>query len=346
MGKRIVYFDLLTIVAMIGVVALHCNTLVHTFQPTDAWNQALVFEVAFYWAAPIFFMLTGANNLGYRAKYTSAEFLKRRFSKLLVPFVFWTAVIYLLQHVVLPAVPDASLTGYIGAFLTGGIEPIYWFFFAIIALTLCMPVLSLMVGHRALLWYVVVVGMVLTGVIPYACGLLHIPWNGSFYFPLAGGYIPLALLGYLLATQKWDEVPRARLWEALIYVAAVACLVFRYAWIYKTSWADGATNRTFMSYEAFTAVIPTVAVFLLFKLHISKCAVFERHAAALATVSSCSFGVFLVHPIVLNFIVFGALGMSITSPWVRFAGPLAVYALSVLVVWLIKQVPVLRRVVP
>ena len=68
---------------------LHYNGIVHNYDiHTSAWKQALPFEVFFYWAVPVFFMLTGATLIRYREKYSTGEFFRKRVAKTFLPFVF------------------------------------------------------------------------------------------------------------------------------------------------------------------------------------------------------------------------------------------------------------------
>lgn len=75
---RIIYFDVLNIAATFGVIMLHCNGLAHTYSETLAWYQALLVEVLIYWPVPIFFMLSGATLIGYRERYTTVDFFKKK----------------------------------------------------------------------------------------------------------------------------------------------------------------------------------------------------------------------------------------------------------------------------
>lgn len=77
--KRILYFDILNILACFGVVCLHQNGIVHWYDiHTAPFKQSLIFEVGFFWAVPIFFMLSGATLFDYRSRYSTKEFLLRR----------------------------------------------------------------------------------------------------------------------------------------------------------------------------------------------------------------------------------------------------------------------------
>ena len=93
---RILYFDLLNIAATICVVYLHCNGMVHTFARGWNWVLGLAIECVFYWAVPVFFMLSGATLIGYRKRYSTADYLKKRVSRIFVPFFAWSLIWYLL----------------------------------------------------------------------------------------------------------------------------------------------------------------------------------------------------------------------------------------------------------
>ena len=73
-NKRVVYFDILNIIAMIAVVSMHCNVIVHNNPNIRAWNTSLIVECICYWAVPVFCMLSGATLLNYRKKYDTKTF--------------------------------------------------------------------------------------------------------------------------------------------------------------------------------------------------------------------------------------------------------------------------------
>ena len=93
-GKKnyILYFDLLNIFACFAVVALHVNGAVHTFAKTRNWVSCMFIEALFYFAVPVFFMLTGATLINYRKRYGTGTFFKKRLLKTLVPFIIWSII--------------------------------------------------------------------------------------------------------------------------------------------------------------------------------------------------------------------------------------------------------------
>ena len=74
-NPRVLYYDLLNIAACVAVIALHHNGLFHIFTGDRVWKECMIAEVGFYWAVPVFLMLSGATLLDYRNKYTTKVFL-------------------------------------------------------------------------------------------------------------------------------------------------------------------------------------------------------------------------------------------------------------------------------
>ena len=147
MGKRrFVYFDMLSIVATLAVVFLHCNGIVHWGPQTPHWSQALLVEVLFYWAVPVFFMCSGAKTMGYRDRKSTKDFLVSRLKGIFFPFLVWSVFQYCIKvWGVLNPVPEGwapSLGHFLTVFMNAQIDGTYWFFFAMLAVVLSMPVLS------------------------------------------------------------------------------------------------------------------------------------------------------------------------------------------------------------
>lgn len=130
--KRILYFDILNILACFGVVCLHQNGIVHWYDiHTAPFKQSLIFEVGFFWAVPIFFMLSGATLFDYRSRYSTKEFLLRRAKRVLIPFLFFS-VLMLIWHCSNGTftIEDYSFSNLLTIILFNQHESIYWFFSA------------------------------------------------------------------------------------------------------------------------------------------------------------------------------------------------------------------------
>ncbi len=141
-NNRVIYFDILNILACISVVFLHMNGIVHKYLPSRAWKTALIFEVVCYWAVPIFVMLSGATLLKYRERYNTKTFFKKRFLKVLVPWIIWSLILYIIKN------KNFNLVQFVQDFSYGKIESIYWFFPLILFLYCLVPIFSVFTENK------------------------------------------------------------------------------------------------------------------------------------------------------------------------------------------------------
>lgn len=345
--KRVLYYDVLNILACLCVVAMHHNEALHSYDVnTGVWRSALAINVLCCWSVPVFLMLTGAKLLNYRSRYDTKTFLKKRMDKVLLPFLFWSIFLMLWKSSLgIYSVESMGISDWISAILNYDMEEIYWFFPTIIALYLGMPLLSPLSEekHRSTLIYGILALFILHSVVPPLATLAGISWNSSFALEI-GSHVIFILLGYLLATTELSR--RSRLG---IYAAGIFGMVFQYAAVCLLSTQSGTKNSLFLNNTYFPAVLSAAAVFvfikqvdwqrLLDRLHIRP--------GLLVTLSSCSLGVYLIHKITMHYelIWLNSLGIySYRLIW-RVAFPLITYVVSVAVVLLLKRIPVLRRLV-
>lgn len=337
-SKRIQYYDLLNIAACICVVALHCNQMVHTWMPGKNWAAALVIEVICYWAVPIFFMLSGATLMRYRNRYDDLVFLKKRFSKTVIPFLFWSVLLYGYVFIYRNG-GSFSLSGMISAILNNEIEQVYWFFFPLFSTYLAMPVLARLADNKKILCYMAGVSFIISSVLPFLFRAFSITWPGTISIPVCGGYLLFVILGFLLSEKEISKKNRK-----MIYLLGIASIVFRYIFTYFASNAIGAVDRTFFDYLSFPSVFLGVAVFVFFKqLDTTR---IEKWAKPLSNLSACSFGVYLIHKPILDYFILGKLEIPMTSIPLRTIGVLLLYAFCVVIVLILKQIPLVRRLVP
>ena len=320
---------------------LHCNQMVHTWQPGKNWLFALAIEVLFYWAVPIFFMLTGATLMRYRDRYDTKTFLKKRAIRTLVPFIVWSFIWYLIISVHLNG-EHLGPRNFINLMLNNEIEQVYWFFFPLFSIYLSIPLLSLMADNKRALTYGVVSGFLLQGVLPYALLPMGIALSDRISILALSGNLLYVALGYLLATTNLTKEQRT-----LIYFLGLAGMLFRFFYTAFSSEASHDVDRLFFNYLSFPAILQGCAIFVFAKqLDLSR--ISPRVAKVLSKISACSFGVYLIHKPILDHFVLSTrwLGVSMTSIALRTVGALILYACSVSIVFLLKKIPIARIIVP
>lgn len=76
--KFVTYFDVLNIIACLAVLILHHNGIVWQFSKSWSWRISLLVECAFYWAVPIFLMLSGATLMNLQRKVFDTDFFQKK----------------------------------------------------------------------------------------------------------------------------------------------------------------------------------------------------------------------------------------------------------------------------
>lgn len=342
--KRVLYYDILNITACLSVIFLHCNGIAHTYSDSLGWYQALLVEVLCYWAVPIFFMLSGATLLGYRAKYDTETFLKKRLFRTVIPFVVWSILVLLFKQAT--GQIDFLLWGkreFIDKFFNTSIENVYWFFIPLFSVYLSMPILSHLTEekHRKTLWYIAFITFFLQSFCPTVFSILNLKYNYALNVPVVGGYLLYVILGYLLSTEDLTRCKRI-----ILYLLGLFGAVLRYTATVYLSARDGKINKMFFSYTAFYALFLAVGVFVLFKyIPWNKIFKSEKSCEIISKISSCSFGIYLIH-ISVMFIMKTYLHISANCWQWRLLMPFVIYAVCALITIIIKKIPVIKNIVP
>lgn len=335
--ERVGYYDVLNIGAALSVIFLHCNGMAHTYSNTLAWKQALFIEVICYWAVPVFFMLSGATLFQYRDRYTTKEFFIKRITRTVFPYMGWLVINMFIKRI---NPFDNGIKGFISDILNASYEGIYWFFFPLFAIYLCIPIMSTLIEKKAILRYMCLIGFVFNSFLPEISKELGIMWNGNLSAVMLGGYMLYPILGYLLATTELDKKKRV-----LIYGLGVFGATLRYIRTYQLSTIDGTINKMYFSYLGYYAVLLSVAVFVFVKNSkiVDKILKSRHGGKVLSSLSSMSFGVYLVHMIVYRFL---AKYIS-TGTWKRrLLVPFIIYGICIGIILVMKKIPVIKRIVP
>ncbi len=262
-SNRVIYFDILNIIAIIAVIAMHCNSIVHGKPNSTAWTTSLVIECICYFAVPLFCMLSGATLMNYREKYDTKTFFKKRLLKVAIPFIFWAIIMFVWKiHIGWINIQSINIPiKFINAFFANKEEATYYFMFIILGLYLTMPLLSLLAKkeYTKQLWFVVLLYFIFNAFLPNILELFKIQLNTNLTVQL-GGYAIFIILGYLLSTQNITKKYRI-----LIYAGAIIGLIYRFATTFYLSKQAGSVVKTTWGYTSWHAILLTATVFLIIK---------------------------------------------------------------------------------
>ena len=103
------------------------------------------------------------------------------------------------------------------------VENVYWFFGALFACYLAIPVFSLLTKNRKILWYAAALNFIFLSCLPVLKVWLGFSW--SLDIPVTGSLILYVLLGYPFGTGGAEEKPEDRnLSVGYIRFSAAICL--------------------------------------------------------------------------------------------------------------------------
>ena len=342
---RVIYFDVLNIIAILAVISMHMNGIVHGYPNIRAWNTSLIIECIMYWAVPVFMMLSGATLMNYREKYDTKTFFKKRLIKILIPFLFW-AIFMFGWKIVTKQINILNFSGWkdwVNAFFANKEEGIYYFLFEILGVYLTMPLLSLLTKkeYRKTLWFTVALFFTFNSLLPNILGLFKIYWNGAFGIRISG-YLIYVILGYLLSTENLSNKQKN-----IVYIGAIIGLIYRFVTTFILSKNSGTVIKTTWGYFAWHCILLSCAVFIFIKsLNFSKKLEKKtRVTKVLAIVSSCSFGIYLIH-IFVKYYITHLLNWNVYSWSYRTIGIIVVYFISLIIVYILKKIPVIKKIVP
>ena len=343
---RIYWIDLIRVVAVFQVILVHLSYVIFFKEEllSSNWMAANFYDSLSRMGVPLFFMVSGYLLLGKSEPL--ADFFRKRFLKVGIPTLFWS-IAYLLWSV--EAFRNGTMSplgialSMLKAIYLGNVEIHLWFLYILIGIYLVVPILRVFVSaaSRRDLTYFVILWFVATPLFELAQRILGFPT--ALIIPVVTGYIGYFMLGYLLADLQLDR--RGRILSIVGIILAVAVTFFGTNML---SAKAGPVDAYIYSYFSLPTVLAATCGFFLLKDLGQK---LERVGGLVRTVSTTSFGIFLIHIFVVELLRKGNLGFHLYS-WM---GPsvymipltaLAVFFFSFVVVFILRKIPVLRMLVP
>ncbi|WP_243742436.1 acyltransferase [Actinorugispora endophytica] len=347
-----VWLDIARVAAMVAVVLLHAVAPVVTWDYTElgsvTWWTGNVVDSLVRWCVPVFIMISGALLLAPRREGLRS-FYQRRFSRIGLPLLAWSAF-YLavdLFHERSIDWPEA-----LSRVLSGSPATHLYFLFVLAGLYALTPFLRVITQHattRTLWWFAA-----LMSALGMADQLISdfdgagSPNAVTRFLPFVGYYV----LGYLL---RETTLSRRGTWAVAGLFAASTAATVALVGAVAISHQEWNTQAAYTyDYLSPTVMAMSVAVFLLFQQLGSRWPRFtagDRDTGParrrLKAVSDLSFGVFLVHLIVLRELrsLTGIPDHPVAMVATVLGQTLAVLVVSFAVTALLRRIPGLRATV-
>ena len=322
-NQHIVWLDVVRFIAMFTVVCCHC-TDPFNFYPGTAPN---IGEIKLWGAiygsvlrpcVPLFVMITGALLLPVRGD--ASTFYKKRIPRVFYPFLIWsvlynlfpwiTGLLGLNPQIILDFFPYAgeevmqqsfsvSLEYILMIPFNFSILAVHmWYIYLLIGLYLYLPVFSAWVekaSERAKLMFLLAWGVTL--LLPYYYQFVSnylwgtCSWNSFGMLYAFAGFNGYLLLGHYLKNLEWSLKKTLAIGIPMFAVGyAVTFLGFRHITALP-EYTDEMLELSF-TYCSLNVVMMTIPVFMLAKkVKVNS----ERMKKALANLTVCGFGIYMIH---------------------------------------------------
>lgn len=340
--ERKYYIDFIKIISTFLVIFNHTgNTGFLAFQGQD--NVILkVIEILCssfcLVAVPLFFMCSGVLLLS-KAESISGLYKKRVVKYLTVILVFtlgYYVSLSLYGHVqmslwwILNTLYSTTTFSFSGS---------YWFLYSYVAFLIMLPIFRIIAKHitREIMIYICTLYFVFGGMLPlleytfdFGNIALTIPFvtNPAFFYPLVGFYIEENDISYF---RNKKIMFAAMIMTAISFVSStvISLLSLR---------QDQFINEYLTIFEGFIVIF----VFILGRDVFKKVKLTSKIKKVIQQISSCTFGIYLIHGFVFTFMIrtdTTYTGISYVDAWLMV---FFVFLIGLLVTYILRKIPIIR----
>ena len=258
------YITSLSVVSAFAVISLHTNGVFWNFSTRHYWITANIIECFYYFAVPVFFMISGATLIDFRDRYNLKSYLCKRFRRTVIPFIFWSLIGLAFHVLFLNDIPISKLNpfyiwnGILGTSFVG----VFWFFIPLFISYLSIPLFAEVTKERRIkvFSYLIVMAFSLNSLIPFLIKLFNLAIKWPIHIPAVEGNLIFILLGYVLSRVTINKSVRYS-----IYAFAIIGLLMHILGTYLLSMEAGKIIRTFKGFTNIPSILYATGVFVFFK---------------------------------------------------------------------------------
>ena len=331
--NKVIYLEILRILACFLVIINHTIGYIEVSSQIGIMFKYMLFMFAKI-AVPIFFMISGYLLL--RKDYSYKDIFTKKIPRILVPLIVCSLYYYL------KSVDKFSLFEFCKSIVMQPQITAYWYLYSLIALYLITPFLRKMIVNFKDKDFIIFGSIILVfqGVIPLGRLLFDINVAGYFTNNLFSTYIGYYVIGYYLGNKELNKKSFiiSIISFILMYAFSIVYLMIEYN---KT----GLYKLPLDNVSYITTVIPSLAIFVLCKYLFSK-DVNSLVGDMIQKVGSATFGIYLFHLIMTNFLY----RISIFRSIISFNGFLGLFCLDgaafvilTIIVLILKKIPIIKN---
>jgi len=306
MRKRFYYLDLLRVFACFAVIVIHVSALNMDLLQIggSAWQAKNIYDGLARFSVPVFVMISGMFMLEPSKKLTIKQIYKKYVLHMFLIWIVWELFYALVDFWNMKYSIDLqSIRPIISDVLRGHFH--LWYLPMLIGLYIVTPILRVLTekDDKATLQYFIALFFVFTvlrSMLP-----IFINPGDQFFIDLltfidkipvtvASRYVGYYMLGYYLHKYPLKMQQRYMSYFLAIIGAALTIMISTY---YSLKFNDARGKFDFFYIGVF---FMSIGIFVFFKETVSKLDIKGLGAKIIASLSSCSFGIYLLHAFIIE----------------------------------------------
>lgn len=349
-SQRVLYADLLRVISAFAVITIHVvsNAWSGTLPETAAWQVLNIYDAAARFCVPVFIMVSGMFFLDPEKPMPVQKIYGKYLLRIGVAYVFWSLVYAVFHNIAVYGRLDLNVLEQIFRYFLRGHHTL-WFLIMLAGLYLITPILRIMTQYasRRILEYFLLLSFLFAGFFPTFLRSLEesaLKQLVDYYLGHLNIHFVLGFTCYYLAGYYFKTYRLSRRQHIAIYLAGIFGLAATIGLTLWISLKKGYGFSLYYEYLSPNVMLMSAGIFVFAKEYGSRFCTRPRIGKMLRHLSSCTFGIYLVHDFVNRSLA--ALGWDILGNPPLYTVPLyvlAVFAISYGIVFLLKKIPIVSQ---
>ena len=336
MNKRVICFDWLRIISAVAVIIIHISgsELFNYKIGTDAWNMHNLLDSLCRFAVPVFIMISGALFLPPEKNINLRKLFSKNLVRIITAFLFWSVVYACVKY-------DGDMKAFLKSVILGHHH--MYFLYVIAGLYISVPILRKICEEERTTRYFLVLAIIFAFLIPTLARLpgmsLLSDMKNKLSLDIACGYSAYFVAGHYLSHVELSK--RSRM---LIY--ALGTVGFLATFILTKAFSEHANTVYDGFYNGFSlnVMLQSVAVFVFARYNLGGCPKGDKSKKLLYAFSDITFGVYLVHMLVIDFIDVSGVLSVISNPFLyAMLKIILTVILSGVISYVLNRIPYLKK---
>lgn len=332
---KLQWADSLRTIATIAVIILHVTApLLTSMESFTDWWIGNIIESSVRFSVPIFFMLTG--SLLFDKEYAIDTFLKKRFFRVIIPFLFWS-IPYILFSLMLKVMhkEDLSLflvfTFIIDQFINGSSYHL-WFVYTLLGIYLFTPIISKWIRNSTnneILYFLII--WLITVLFTYPSLSIFETKIDLSYFT---GFLGYTILGYYLRKINFENSRKKDLIAIILFFTGLIITIAGTFILYNLK---GEMNELYYEYLTLNVLMCSIGIYLYIK---DKNITNKFILKFLNLINRFSYGIYLIHVLILTFLTKGGITCFLINPLIGITvTTLLCLTFSIFILYIVSKLP-------